>query len=613
MSDENDILVLVVVENGEIGTQFELTEKVTIVGRKSKDIKISDASVSSRHVSLTLDGDGVLVKDLGSKNGTYIEQEKIQEGRLNLGETLRLGQVGLSLESSGDKTITSILQSEESALSPVTPESAPIVPAVQESNDDINMTIFDDEDFSPIKDQSLNLVWDSKERDYIDFADDEPDLQDSENIVERRSEEKSLEVTTLVSGRIFAKDYFPLNNETFYTGKSWLGKKVVDLPGFYDQKSRAVIEIKDGVPHLLKLENFQCRSSKRGLLEGECWELEEGDTLSLESGVTQLMIRYGKTPPILKTNPLLKFDRVDIQRFAISLAGIVVLFLLTLLFDTRIEEAKKKTVSVVYRPQPILKVRPKPKTTVNAESAKKAGSKSPVTKSKKNKSRSLAKKKSLRSNSKKVVQTKKKPVVKSYSLSRSKQNRLKNLFKSLSKSGSQRVVKDSSSAVKKTLSQVREVSGNQKGVSSAQAKNLGKVSGGLDGKYDTSTGSRGLSSKKGIAKVSYDIEPAEVSGGIDAELLKKILRELIPQFQHCYRRELIRNNNLEGVVDLYFRINPQGKARNIRVEGKRFSFSNDGESCMKKIFNLVELPKPPGGGVVDVKQALNFSSVKARS
>ena len=188
---------------------------------------------------------------------------------------------------------------------------------------------------------------------------------------------------------------------------------------------------------------------------------------------------------------------------------------------------------------------------------------------------------------------------------------MKNFFKNKSSSGAPRVVKDAGSPTEKSLTSVREVSGAKGGISASAAKSLGKIGGGgLDGSYDFSTGSRGLSSKKGVSKVGYNIEAAVVSGGIDAELLRKILRELIPQFQHCYQRELVRNRNLEGVVDLYFRITPAGRATDVRVKGKRFSFGSEGEACVKKIFNLVKLPRPPGGGVVDVKQALNFSSLK---
>ena len=64
------------------------------------------------------------------------------------------------------------------------------------------------------------------------------------------------------------------------------------------------------------------------------------------------------------------------------------------------------------------------------------------------------------------------------------------------------------------------------------------------------------------------------------------------------------------MVDLFFRITPDGKVSNVKVKGKNFSFTAKGDSCMKKIFNLVNLPRPPDGGVVDVKQSLNFSYLK---
>ena len=546
-----------------------------------------------------------------------------------MGDILKIGKVKLVLETRNE-TVTSIETSGKisSEKTPFSSEYSPQRSAIQSSmgtGSECSTTLFNDDHFSPVGEKTHTLQWNIKERDYIDFSDDDSDLKESEEIVEQRREGESLEVTTFVSGHVLNKDYFPLKNGFFYTGRGRPGSNIVDLPGFYDDKPRAVIEIKGQTTWLLKVPNFQCRSLTRDLpQEGERWKLEKGDTLSLESGVTQLMVRHGKRPPALKIYPFLKFDKDDVKRFAWASGLVSVLILFALVFDTRLEEAKKKTVSVVYRPKPILRVKPKPKPVpmVKAESARKTGEKNPVSKTQKNlvknkpKREAIAQKK--RKNSKSFVkptpQKKSKPknktVVKTtYTLSN--KNQLKNLFKSLSSSGTPRLVKDAGTSKAKSLTSVREVSGEKGGISASAAKSLGKIGGGgLDGRYDLSTGSRGLSSKKGVSKVSYNIEAAVVSGGIDAELLSKILRELIPQFQHCYQRELVRNRNLEGVVDLYFRITPSGRASDIRVVGKRFSFGSEGKDCMKKIFNLVSLPRPPGGGVVDVKQALNFSSIK---
>ena len=61
---------------------------------------------------------------------------------------------------------------------------------------------------------------------------------------------------------------------------------------------------------------------------------------------------------------------------ACIIRGAVLFFiLLSLIFDTRIEKVEKKTVSVVYRPSPILRVKPRPEpiTVTKAESSKKSG------------------------------------------------------------------------------------------------------------------------------------------------------------------------------------------------------------------------------------------------
>ena len=621
MSNPNPLFSLIVVEENQESVEFDLTEKVTLLGRRVNNVILSHPSVSGRHASLERDGDGFVVKDLGSKNGTFINGKRIGEGRLEPGDTLGIGKVKLILEC-GDPTVTSV---ETVAPSAPSAPSAPFSPSPQPSgNGECGTTLFDDGGFCPVDGGGRTLRWNREERDYIDFEDDDFIERKPEDIVEKRPDGDSLEVTTFVSGNIMARDYFPLKNGFFYTGRGRPDSGVVDLPGFYDDRPRPLMEVKGGVPWLLKVPNFKCRSLTGGVSEeGKRWKLEKGDTLSLESGVTQLMVRHGKMPPILKNRSMLKFDSEDVVRVGLTVWLVLVMVVSALIFDTRIKEVEKKTVSVIYRPKPILRVKPKPKPVpvTRAESPKKAGKKSPVQRTQKKIARKRPVREAAKQKPRKVAKSdarptpSKKPAPKTKTVVKttytmSNKNQLKNLFKSLSTSGTPRVVKDNSSVSAKSLSTVREVSGAKGGLSESAAKSLGKIGGGgLDGRYDLSTGSRGLSSKKGVSKVSYSVEAAVVSGGIDAELLSKILRELIPQFQHCYQRELVRNRNLEGVVDLYFRITPEGRASDIRVVGKRFSFGADGEACMKKIFNLVRLPRPPGGGVVDVKQALNFSSL----
>jgi len=78
---------------------FELPEgRPLIVGRGvASDIAIYDPTISRRHAELTVTPDGVLVKDLGSSNGTCINGARVDEGRLQPEETLTFGKVTFRL------------------------------------------------------------------------------------------------------------------------------------------------------------------------------------------------------------------------------------------------------------------------------------------------------------------------------------------------------------------------------------------------------------------------------------------------------------------------------------------------------------------------------------
>jgi hypothetical protein len=79
---------------------LELRPGVIRLGRRShNDFQIDHATVSSTHCEVRLEGDSVLVRDLGSTNGTFIDGQPIREGLLQPGQTLRLGDVQMVLET----------------------------------------------------------------------------------------------------------------------------------------------------------------------------------------------------------------------------------------------------------------------------------------------------------------------------------------------------------------------------------------------------------------------------------------------------------------------------------------------------------------------------------
>ena len=91
---------LVLLSEGLTGRTYELKTDKTTVGRVSDNaFEIPEASVSSHHAELTLRGNDLLVKDLGSTNGTFINGEKIEEAVLKPGQILRVGMIEMRLES----------------------------------------------------------------------------------------------------------------------------------------------------------------------------------------------------------------------------------------------------------------------------------------------------------------------------------------------------------------------------------------------------------------------------------------------------------------------------------------------------------------------------------
>lgn len=82
------------------GRTHELKADKTTIGRvEDNTFQIAEPSVSSHHCEVLLRGNDVVVKDLNSTNGTFINGEKVSESPLKPGQILRLGQIEMRLES----------------------------------------------------------------------------------------------------------------------------------------------------------------------------------------------------------------------------------------------------------------------------------------------------------------------------------------------------------------------------------------------------------------------------------------------------------------------------------------------------------------------------------
>jgi len=91
---------LVLLSAGMTGRTHELKADTTTIGRvEDNTFQIAEPSVSSHHCEILLKGSEVVVKDLGSTNGSFINGEKVTESVLKPGQLLRLGQIEMRLET----------------------------------------------------------------------------------------------------------------------------------------------------------------------------------------------------------------------------------------------------------------------------------------------------------------------------------------------------------------------------------------------------------------------------------------------------------------------------------------------------------------------------------
>ena len=78
-------------------THFPLTRDTYTMGRhRNNDIVISDPKVSSFHARLDRSPEGFLLVDLKSRNGSYVNGERIESAQLNTGDEIRLGTARLA-------------------------------------------------------------------------------------------------------------------------------------------------------------------------------------------------------------------------------------------------------------------------------------------------------------------------------------------------------------------------------------------------------------------------------------------------------------------------------------------------------------------------------------
>jgi TonB family protein len=90
-----------------------------------------------------------------------------------------------------------------------------------------------------------------------------------------------------------------------------------------------------------------------------------------------------------------------------------------------------------------------------------------------------------------------------------------------------------------------------------------------------------------------------VVGGLDKDVIAKIIRRHHNEIKYCYEQELQKDRNLAGKVAVQFVIDPAGSVSDASVNETTLA-NTVTESCMISRIRRWKFPEPKGGGIVTV-------------
>src|SRR5919107_2902679 len=92
--------VLMITQGSQAGQSAELADGVILIGRGADaQLSLDDDYVSTRHARVVSGENGIYLEDLGSTNGSYVNNQRITAPTtVSLSDTIRIGRTVMRLE-----------------------------------------------------------------------------------------------------------------------------------------------------------------------------------------------------------------------------------------------------------------------------------------------------------------------------------------------------------------------------------------------------------------------------------------------------------------------------------------------------------------------------------
>lgn len=114
-------MAFLIVKKGDaedVNKTFSLSKPVVVIGRRTSlnkpDIELNDEVVSRRHLEILMNDDNYWMRDLGSTNGTILNDDRVIAG--NLYELKHNSRIGLGLEGTSARILLIFKESEDTSI-----------------------------------------------------------------------------------------------------------------------------------------------------------------------------------------------------------------------------------------------------------------------------------------------------------------------------------------------------------------------------------------------------------------------------------------------------------------------------------------------------------------
>ena len=84
-------IALTIIEGDQKGNRFMIDKPDVLIGRSQTDIMLKDSEVSRRHCKISCYNDLVVLQDMGSANGTLLNQNLVRKAFLNDQDKIQVG------------------------------------------------------------------------------------------------------------------------------------------------------------------------------------------------------------------------------------------------------------------------------------------------------------------------------------------------------------------------------------------------------------------------------------------------------------------------------------------------------------------------------------------